>query len=528
MSLSSVIIAGIDRSTNFFLPSQRGALTGSFLPGAKGSLRMSVYDLVGSTGYRPNIGDTITVMDGANTVFAGIIDDVDETPVAQVIDNYMDVGALTQITASDWWAYFDRVTYTQSYAIGTTLKAILTDLVTNVLSTFGITLDAAQVTGPSITTVFSVVKQTPSQIVSSLTTLTGYIGIVLPSKAFRMTAPASESCGFALGDSLPGTVGQITSKRQRNTNYANRIVLTCGDTSTKVTTQTFTAVGGDTQFVTTYPSSLDYAGVWPNQLIVNGVPLGPNDWRPNGATGILPGHHWYWDAINHKLVVDPVLYTPVAGDVITVTYTIQYPFEVTYTDPSITNPADIVERDVSNTSIFDMAAGLAYAQALVRQRIANPRLILVRETVGIAYPGLAITLTYAEHQVSGTQLLTAVDFQNAEDGSMEYALTCVPGSELNGSWLDFWKTVFGSGAGVSTSTSGSISGGATGTTSVTATPAGSNTDVQFNDSGAFGGDANFTYTKATHCLVMGKLSTITATSPESCLALGEDCHIADS
>lgn len=529
MSLS-LTIASVDRTTNFYLPDgQRGIVSGTIMPGAKSSLRLNVYDLNGPTGYRPNINDTIALMDGATTVFAGLIDEVDEAPVPQAIDGNMDTGVLTQITASDWWAYFDRVTYTQSYPIGTTLKAILTDLVANPLNPFGITLDPAQVTGPSLTTVFQVVKQTPSQIVSQLTTLTGYVGIVLPTKAFRMTAPASESCGYALGDSLPGTMGQVTSKQSRNTNYANRIVLTCGDTSTKQTTETYTAVGGDTQFVTVYPASLDFAGVWPNELIVNGSNLGPVDWRPNGAAGILPGHHWYWDAVNHKLVVDNVAYTPVAGDVITITYTIQYPFEVTYTDPSITNPADIVEADVSNTSIFDMAAGLAYAQGLVRQRIANPQMIYVRNNLGVAYPGLSVVLTFADHAISGTCLITQVDFQDAEDGTMEYALTCVPGSELNGSWLDFWKNFFGGGSGASTSTTGSISGGATGTTGVgTSVPGGSDTDVQFNDDGSFGGDDNFTYNKTTHCLVMGKLSTITATSPESCLALGEDCHVADS
>lgn len=523
MSLS-LTIASVDRTSKFFLPDSRGAFNGSIIPGAKGRLRIDVYDLIGATGYRPAINDTLTLADGGTTIFGGIVDDLEEMPVMGVADGKVDVGVHTKITASDWWAYFDRVTYTKSYPAGTTLKSILQDLVTNVLGTFGITLDAAQVTGPTLSQAFEVVSQTPIAIVSKLTTLTGYIGIVLPSKAFRMTAPASESCGFALGDALTGTVGQVTAKRSRNANYANRIKLTCGDTSTKVVTETYTAVGGDTQFVTVYPATLDYQGIWPNELFVNGVGLGPVDWRPNGAAGLLPGNHWYWDAVNHKLVVDNAAYTPIAGDVITITYNIQYPFEVTYTDPSITNPADIVERDVADTSIFDYNAGVAMAQSLVRQRIANPRQITVRETVGIAYPGMSIVLTYAERVVSGTHLITALDFQNREDGSIEYTLTAVPGSELNGSWLDFWKDLFG-GAGVSTATSGSISGAATGT--ATNDVPGNDKDVVINSSGRLGADDQFQYGKGGTYVLMGQNCTVTAADPVGCFIGGDNCHGTD-
>jgi hypothetical protein len=53
--------------------------------------------------------------------------------------------------------------------------------------------------------------------------------------------------------------------------------------------------------------------------------------------------------------------------------------------------------------------------------------------------------------------------------------------------------------------------------------------VQFNRSGAFGGDDDgFRYNETTNSLVCGGGgSDITANDHESCVVFGYDCHIAD-
>jgi hypothetical protein len=511
----TITIAGVDRTSALFLPDQGGDVSGSLIPGARGSMRISVFDRSGTTGYRPAIDQTILLADGATTIFAGLIDDVEEQPLGTDLD----VGLMMHITASDWWSYFDRVTYTHAYAAGVSLKTVLQDLIANPLAPFSVTLDGGQATGPTLTDAFTIVGETPMSTISRLTTLTGWVAILTPAKVLRMVAPGTESCGFALGDALTGTLGVVTWKQERNAKYCNRVVLTCGDTSRVQTTETFIAAGGETQFVTKYPAVLDYNSVWPNELFVNGAGLGPVDWTPS----ILPGHHWRWDAANHTLIVDNVMYTPLAGDVITVTYEIQYPFVVTYDDAAEQAAHGVFEQKFTDTSIFDIDAGNAMAQSIVRQRISLPRQVSVREKVGLAYPGQSITLTYAERTVSGSHLISAVDFRNREDGTLEYTLTCLSGSDLNGSWLDFYRDLLG-GSGSST---GASALGMTGGTTSTAIAGGTDKDVQFNDHGVFGGDDAFTFDKAGKNLVLGALSSITATSAEACAVFGYDCHITD-
>src|SRR5258708_37702153 len=101
--------------------------------------------MVGASGSRPAIDDTLTLADGATTIFSGRSDDVEELPLTD-----LDTGVVTAITASDWHGITEQISYNISYNVGTTLKTILQDIVTSKLASSGITLDAAQATGPSV------------------------------------------------------------------------------------------------------------------------------------------------------------------------------------------------------------------------------------------------------------------------------------------------------------------------------------------------------------------------------------------
>jgi hypothetical protein len=83
---------------------------------------------------------------------------------------------------------------------------------------------------------------------------------------------------------------------------------------------------------------------------------------------------------------------------------------------------------------------------------------------------------------------------------------------LFGTGSDTWLFISGAVGGTDRVTFGGdvhISGSLTGV-SVSSTPAGSNTQVQFNDVGSFGGDAGLVYAKSTQTLTVGNL-TITGT-----------------
>jgi nitrogenase subunit NifH len=53
------------------------------------------------------------------------------------------------------------------------------------------------------------------------------------------------------------------------------------------------------------------------------------------------------------------------------------------------------------------------------------------------------------------------------------------------------------------------------------------TSVQFNRSGAFGGDANFIYYDGTGSVSCGPGSEITAASHQGCAIFGKNCAITD-
>ncbi len=93
-------------------------------------------------------------------------------------------------------------------------------------------------------------------------------------------------------------------------------------------------------------------------------------------------------------------------------------------------------------------------------------------------------------------------------------------TNLGRGWGDTYRQWDGDKAGTSAAAVGS--GGAS-----MGGPSAPENSVQLYIDGSFGSDPYHTFDPDTNCLIAGHLSTITAALPESCQALGYDCHIAD-
>ncbi|HWK09908.1 MAG TPA: hypothetical protein VNR64_07650, partial [Vicinamibacterales bacterium] len=452
MSLT-LTIGGVDKTSTFYLPGSTGDVTFSFIPGTRGSLRLKVYDVLGAAGYRPAIDDTLTLADGATTVFSGRIDDVDEQPLTD-----LDTGVVTALTASDWSAVCGQVSYNVTYAAGSTLKAALTDLVTNKLSAFGITLDAAQATGPTFSTAVTFsTNVTVNEILNRFTALTGWLWRITPTKTLLMIAPAATSCGYSLSDAdTDGVLGVVSYRQSRALNYANTIVLTCGTAKQVLKDEPFTGDGVASSWTLTYAAVTDAGGFIVSRGYVTEAGV-------NKTVGVYgdTSVSYQWRASNNTLyrTAGPLG----AGVAISFGHQVQLPFTVTYANSAEVTAHGTYEGHYDAPDIEDYTEGVTMATALARQTITQPKIVTVKTTKGIAYPGQSIALTFAERNLSGTFMITGVDVSSAEDGSLEYTLTCVSGAELATSWLDFYKetsTGTGSGAG------GTVSGGATVTSGV--------------------------------------------------------------
>jgi hypothetical protein len=465
MSLA-ITIGGVSKTSFFYQP---GGSDFSFsLPaGARGSASLAFYALDAATGYRPAIDDAITVADGATTVFEGIIDDVEEEALAPDLDT----GVLTKVTASDWNALADRVWFDGTLAAGVSLRSALTTiLASSGLGALGVTLSAANMgtglpNGPALTS--DITCDGPAaDAFNKLQQFTGYIWRVITGKVLTMFEPAFISCGYSLSDSdntATGVYDAVRWSKGRSSNYINRVRVVAGPSGPgELLTQTWTGDGVIPSFSIeglNVPSS----NVWPGSVNVAGV------WYPifPVGSGFADVIEWDWETDGGTLTFKGTFLAFSVG-LITLTYTPLYPFTV-----EVENAIEVAARGpytgrVLAPDVLTYAEAVAYGAALVRTTATTPKVVTVKTGKGLAYPGQSVALAFAARGLAGTFLITAVDVDSADDGSLEYTLTCVDGSELNESWLDYYRdgpTSSGGGAIVVTG------GGGTGSTTIVTSPA---------------------------------------------------------
>jgi hypothetical protein len=467
-----VSLNGTVRTAKVYVPDGGGAFSGELLAGSRGSARLSLYDLVGATGYRPAIDDTASIVYGAVPIWGGYIDDAAEGP----FDNEeQDTGVKTDITISDWHALAERVDFVGTIVAGTSLRTAFATILAAGLDDFGVTLDAAAFgsapDGPNLTT-DTTFDGSALEAFNALQTLTGYIWRIDAAKVLKPREPGFESCGYALSDSdtSPGVIGPVRPRQQRNTNYINRARLTCGPSGPGAPIAHAWAGNGIATVFTLHNQDVPASNVWPGVVNVDGVdhPI----WPPSGA----PADAIVWDyATNDGTLTFTGASAAIAtgATTITLTYTPLFPFVVIYEDATDVQMPPVghgpYARRFTAPEVLNYAEGLARAQALVRVGLADPKTVTVRTDKGPAYPGQSIALSFAERAIAGTFMVTGCTIELVDDGALEFTLTCVDGTELGESWLDFYKSgrSVSSGGGAIVASGGS---GGTGSSTVVTAP----------------------------------------------------------
>jgi hypothetical protein len=442
-------IAGVDRTSKVRAAELEGGRQVSFtrVAGSPAALTLSTYDRNGLSGYRPAIDDTIVVADGATTVFSGVITDIAESSLSDANTGF-DTGILCGLTCSDQNGLLLRDSYTKTYASSTTLKAILQDLVTNVLAARGVTLDAAQATGPTLVNVKFADAYT-DDILNTLTAETGWVWDITPGKVLSMISPGSVSCGFSLTDGGGGVFGGVGKKQGRSQNYCNRVVLSYGPDAQVVLTDSFTGNGVTTAWALTYAPVPNGAG-W---ILSRGlVHEGAAD-LPLGRFGVDPTL-WTYDLATNLLHRSSALGV---GVVATFTYTVQFPQSVTRNNSGEQVAHGVYTKKFEAKDVTDLQLATQLADGLLSQGIAAPLIVTVAHRKGLAKPGQSVAMTFSERGINATFMIVEVGFVSDVDSQLTWTITAVSGSQLQASWVDYFKK--DGSSGTTSAATGSASSG---------------------------------------------------------------------
>lgn len=133
----------------------------------------------------------------------------------------------TEIEAVGYEAAFDTILVTKSYAAATTLKALVTDLVSTYLAGRGFTLDAGMATGPALDAqVYE--RRALSDILRELGTLAGWTYRVSPTKVLSWEAAGSTTAPVTITDAAYHCLGDVEVERSAD-DYANAVTVIAGD-----------------------------------------------------------------------------------------------------------------------------------------------------------------------------------------------------------------------------------------------------------------------------------------------------------
>lgn len=383
--------------------------------------------------------------DGTTVKFGGVV-------LKRTIDPFRQRGGsepyFTQIDCGDYFTYFDWAYISLTYGSSVTLKTVLTDLVAALPATYGITLDAGQVTGPTLAA-FSWVRKRASDAVRELTDRTGYVSLVSPLKALKMFVPGTDAAPFALTDGAPHCLTFSWADSDRVP--ANKITVIAGPSAVASSTQTWIQAGGATSWVTDIPAAVGAPP--PGGVTVNGV------FRTVG-----PGASYTWNDVTHTLSLgtDP---TPTDGWSIVLVFNAQFPFPATATSGA----TPVIEFVQEYPDVVEYAPALEIAVGLLAQLDQQPREIAVDTLDSGWAPGQALTVALTARMTASfvlTSVSAAIQVLKTTQRWVT-AFAAMESATYQGSYLDQWRALTGGSSGVS-----SVSGSGSSTTVVTAlTPA---------------------------------------------------------
>ena len=344
-----------------------------------------------------------------------------------------------------------------------------------------------------------------------------YVWRIDDFKVLRMYQPSTTPAPFDLvGEAIPEVMGDIEVESNRDS-YANQVIVTMPTTTEMSRVETLTGDGVTTVF------QLQYVPFATRGYVV--TDFATNYFETLSDPG--GGGTWELDPLTNTLT--RVTGAPFVGA------DIRFTFDGTFTGLGMATyqpEVDVVglwQKIVTVESIPSDTTAQALADAYLARMLPVTTVIRYRtRETGIA-TGQTQTVTIARRNLDATAMITDVTIWDLVQGGTNVFVRDVVAvvddgqTNLGRGFRDDYKVWYGDkgGAGPApTATTGTGGGGGA--------PGLPFLSVQFNRSGVFGGDADFTYNETTNSVVCGGGgSSITAAEHESCAVLGYNCHIAD-
>jgi hypothetical protein len=466
--------------------------------------------------YRPPIDAAVTMSVNGVPLVGGLID----RPAEAGLLRGSRPGIRTTVNVVDFTAYTEWRYVNETFP-AQTLKQRLLAIVTNYLGDYGVTLHGSQVNGPTLPSmgyedvlVFEVLNDTVK-----LTADSGqpFVWKLSDTKVLRGFQPSTQLAPFNLvGDNLtPYVIGDVEVEPS-NDGKANKVVVKVAPKSQDGRTESF-LYGTDP-----YPFVLQYTPTKLYGHILLGIsPIGSGGGELLGPVGTVPTQ-WEYDAITNSMT--RTAGAPTVGETYTLYFDGVFNGRWEATDPSWTStPASRRQKVLTIESIPDGTTGQALADNELAKSLTGPIFVKYTTWQNGLEPGQQQTINIPARNVNADGVITEVVIRDQFD-HLEYSVTVVVDdaqTNLDRMWENVYRIWAGDksgGSGVTTVGAGGVSSGG---------PAAPFQSVQFNNTGAFGGDEAFTFNKEGKTLVGGELSSITAIAAEAGIVFGYDCHVAD-
>jgi len=466
--------------------------------------------------YRPPLDAEVIITRDGVRLFGGLINRPTERGLGGGARPYL----LTQCSAVDWAAYTDRrIIVGGGFPAGTTLKHALEDAA-SWLAPYGVTLDPAQVTGPTLPEI-NYPLNTVRDLLNSVTSVTAdagepYVWQIDPFKVLRAFQPSTLPAPFdILTNAPPQVVGDITVEPSKE-GYANRVYVVATPKTEDGRIETLPVGDGVTStFALIYTPSVFRGYVTSDGIFETLNRVGDADaatWSYDVTTNSVTRNAFHADGSPAG--------PPGVGVISTIGFDGTFSGYAMAQDASVfTDPWEkaitVDDVDVPDT-LQDMA------DALLAESLLIPITVTYRTPTPGLQVGMSQTVTVPARNVDITGLITEIGLFDAGN-RLWWDVTVLGGAQSNlnrgyRTTVRNWSGDTPSVGGVSVGSGGPPSTG----------PAPPNWSIQFNRNGAFGGNAAFLVYEAQASLHAGSASTgITATDFEACQAFGSNCHIID-
>lgn len=389
----------------------------------RGTMRFGVKSMDAS--YRPGLREVIDFRRFSIHFFAGHIHHTDEGALARV--PYGVVPIETQCGATDFSALPDRRQVAITLPAGT-LKSML-EIVQPYLAIYGVTLDPAQVNGPSLDALEFQLGSLKA-VLDRLSVVSEYAWNINYDKVLSMFAPGAEAAPFDIEDGDARVQGDVLVS-PTTVDYANRIVVRAGTGTQDVSDPVGTGDGIEDTFELNYNVATLYGYV--TNDVTNETLRVVGD--PDAAT-------WEYNPATNSIT--RLSGAPANGNAITIPYNAQFPFDVVAEDvPAQDGGANLFERTIIEDKVFDVVTAQALANGYLVRSLVQPREIRYRTRLHGLHPGMQQQIQVTGRNVGGSCLITNVEISPEGSAVINYDVTAVEGLVIVPSVQDGWRTLAG-------------------------------------------------------------------------------------